>query len=1696
MVFKEQLKNMRINFLKKISLKSSVLLVCILALYTSGYGQCPTFTNTTQSFCNSQNPTLASLTYTNNGGGIKWFASASALPSAFLPLSTPIISNSTFYADDATGACGARQLVTVLFYGPPTAGSPGQTFCYFGTSTRTVFDLTPNGPNINWYLAPSGGTPLQTNALLLDNTAYFASQINPATGCESTRKLVAVNLQEQPATPIGAFNQQFCNDPLNPPTLANLQTSGNVWFAQPTDGFAIPSSTVLVNGQTYYSDMFVTPCYSNSRLPIAVSLTQPNNAGISATKRICENQIATTTPFNLFAELTGTPQLTGTWLGPVSTSNGHLGTLNVASLTAAGSPYVFTYPVGIGACPLNIATVTIIVESTPTASLSISPTAVCAESLTTVTIQGTPNAIVTYIENGIIKTVAIPSSGILVLSSSFLVSTTFQITSVASSGILSCTNASIFPIKLLTIISLPTASVSQLNTAPFCSGENGTIIFTGIPGDTIFYTIGSGLLLNLIIEPDGNNQLVLPFASTTIISLVSVTSGSSPFCNKQVNNQITINVIDLPSATIQLSSNLICENDSATVTFIGTPNAIVTYLINGVSQTITLDNAGTNFLLNSFTVSTVFTLVSVVTTGITPCFKSLNGIFTISINPLPTASISGTTSACEGDSRLIIFSGTPSATLIYTTNGVINTLVLNNLGVYTLIVPYLVTTEYALISVTSSGTTSCTRLLINQSAMIVVTKAVNAGQNATKIVCTNDGIQNLFLLLGPNAHVGGTWINPNGQVGDGLYNPLTSAIGNYTYLVLGTPPCQNDEATVNIRLAITPNAGIGTSIQKCTNSDTFDLFSLLTGNPQTGGTWSPVLHSNSSNFNPAIDLAGSYTYTVTGDLACGNATATIIVNLTPGPNAGISGSAQFCSNSLPASLFLSLGGNPTLGGTWTPTLLNGIYDPLLNAPGTYTYSFSGSGVCDNDSATVIVVENPVPSAGTNGTASFCLNDGTADLLNYLNGSAQQGGVWTPTLSSGTGVFNPSVDSSGQYTYTVGGGLCSISTSVVMVTVTQSPNAGGLNASLLVLSCINATSINLFSGLNGTQQTDGIWRDAANTIVSNIVNPSLLTAGNYSYTYTVSGGVSPCNTDSETVVLIIDLLPNAGVFNPISPICNTGGTLDLFSLLSSYQLGGIWKNSSGELVSNPLNLVSIGEGVLNYSYSITNICGTDVAQVQFSLFNNPQLNTANISVVSPNCQDQNLTFNFTNMNDGVYTINFDISGSNNFPNQTVNLNIISGNGNFTLSNTFFQNLGVTNFSFLNISNTASNCTIALASIVKSVTINSFSNLDDINLTVLPKCLGENSVVSISGAINLQDGNYQFSYTIPNGVGFPNLGTSTTVAIAGGIGSFVIPGSSFPNPGNFLFSIIKILNLSTGCNNLNENASGSITIKDTPKVVNALINIGTSCINKDNIVTITNAANLSGNYLLNYSISNSNVGIGQVTVAFVSGEGSFSIPGTTLPLSGLTTLTITKLVDAETLCGLFGSSFSITTFNVYGLATPIITPKGNQFCEVDLPTIASLSINVTGVDPIVWYDATILGNAYTNTTLLQNGVTYYATFVNAAGCQSTPRLPVIVDFTRCPNLIIPDGFSPNNDAINDTFEIQNIRTLFPNFTLEIYNRYGNLIFSGSNQVLDWNGTTTQNGINIGNEKLPVGVYFYILNYNDADIAPKQGRIYLSR
>jgi gliding motility-associated-like protein len=179
------------------------------------------------------------------------------------------------------------------------------------------------------------------------------------------------------------------------------------------------------------------------------------------------------------------------------------------------------------------------------------------------------------------------------------------------------------------------------------------------------------------------------------------------------------------------------------------------------------------------------------------------------------------------------------------------------------------------------------------------------------------------------------------------------------------------------------------------------------------------------------------------------------------------------------------------------------------------------------------------------------------------------------------------------------------------------------------------------------------------------------------------------------------------------------------------------------------------------------------------------------------------------------------------------------------------------------------------------------------------------------------------------------------------------------------------------------------------------------------------------------------------------------------------------------------------NISETSAPTLSTEGDEFCRSDNPSIQDLINNFSGSGVLI-YTSSTGGSSIAATIALENGVTYYGASVDGTtGCESSERTSVVTKVEFCG---IPEGFSPNGDGINDRFVIPDIATSYPNYSIEVFNRWGNVVFKGNASTPDWDGFANQSGT-FGNDVLPVGVYFYILNYNDGQTSPVQGKLYLS-
>ncbi len=101
----------------------------------------------------------------------------------------------------------------------------------------------------------------------------------------------------------------------------------------------------------------------------------------------------------------------------------------------------------------------------------------------------------------------------------------------------------------------------------------------------------------------------------------------------------------------------------------------------------------------------------------------------------------------------------------------------------------------------------------------------------------------------------------------------------------------------------------------------------------------------------------------------------------------------------------------------------------------------------------------------------------------------------------------------------------------------------------------------------------------------------------------------------------------------------------------------------------------------------------------------------------------------------------------------------------------------------------------------------------------------------------------------------------------------------------------------------------------------------------------------------------------------------------------------------------------------------------------------------------------------------------------------------------DILVHNAFSPNNDGTNEVFVIERIEN-YPENTVEIYNRWGVLVFevSGYDNVSKVFVGLSEGRVTVNKaDALPNGTYYYVVKYKkpiSGAINQKAGYLYLSR
>ncbi|TDP60401.1 hypothetical protein BC748_1392, partial [Flavobacterium dankookense] len=408
----------------------------------------------------------------------------------------------------------------------------------------------------------------------------------------------------------------------------------------------------------------------------------------------------------------------------------------------------------------------LVVNLVPNASLSVSDTDICSGDGVTVTFTGTPNATFDYsIDGGPIQTAILNASGTFTMTEILTSDRTYTLTGVRvldGLGAIICSQPSN---QTITVAVNPAPTVTISGTTTICSGATTNITFNGTPNATVTYTVDGGSNQTILLDNTGFAVLTTPVLTLdSTYNLVNVISSGTSLCSRVISGSAIVTIGSLPTVTIS-GTTTICSGDTTQIIFTGTANATVTYTVDsGSNQTILLNGMGSAVLTTpALTNNSIYDLVNVSLPGTPLCIQSQTGSAFISISPLPTASISGTTTICSGESAQITFTGTPNSEVTYNIGTNPNqTIMLDSIGNALLWTPVLnTTTSYNLISVKDLNTT-CSQSQIGIAIITILPKPFANPTITDYALCdyTNPGDgEEVFTLNSKTAEI------INGQVG-------------------------------------------------------------------------------------------------------------------------------------------------------------------------------------------------------------------------------------------------------------------------------------------------------------------------------------------------------------------------------------------------------------------------------------------------------------------------------------------------------------------------------------------------------------------------------------------------------------------------------------------------------------------------------------------------------------------------------------------------------------------------------------------------------------------------------------------------------------------------------------------------------------------------------------------------------------------
>ncbi|MDA9669627.1 BspA family leucine-rich repeat surface protein [Flavobacteriaceae bacterium] len=352
--------------------------------------------------------------------------------------------------------------------------------------------------------------------------------------------------------------------------------------------------------------------------------------------------------------------------------------------------------------------------------------------------------------------------------------------------------------------------------------------------------------------------------------------------------------------------------------------------------------------------------------------------------------------------------------------------------------------------------------------------------------------------------------------------PSLSSVGSYTIGYTTPGPCaQTSSLTIAITASDSPTLSYP-SYSSCINVD--PAVSYTPSLSIAGGSFSVsppsglAINSSTGVISPSISSVGSYTIEYITSGTC-SGTVSVTFEILPADDPTFSFSkSSYCSN-LPNSITPTITGDAGVFSAPGGLIINsttGVISPSASTPGTYTVTYTTSGLC------------PATSSAT-----ITINLGESSLFNYPHNIYCKGtlGTVTPTvetlggtftftplglnIDSSTGEINTSLSSVATYTieYTISGTCSETSSFILVINDFKEDSSFSYPAKSYCVSDISTVTPTIKT-LGGTFSVSPSGLNI--NLTTGIINPSLSSVGSYTIEYATAGD---CQDTSSTTIEI-------------------------------------------------------------------------------------------------------------------------------------------------------------------------------------------------------------------------------------------------------------------------------------------------------------------------------------------------------------------------------------------------------------------------------------------------------------------------------------------------------------------------------------------------------------------------------------------------